>query len=187
MRRRSGQPSSADLWFLAFWAALLAVTMVAVDSANTRANVLFFMVPGLLGTLGLFCAMRQKGRIWPKVFLAMSLFLLTPGFFLNLMPCPMLALLLASPPDIPGLSRMPIRTTVGIALILLIAAVAAWGLAGLADGIARRVGRWQRKWMAWVAIFPLWAVLLVTYFLVSPLILLLVYLLGLYSEIGGFF
>lgn len=187
MGRRLWRSSSAVLWFLVFWAVLLVVTMIAVDSANTRANVLIFMVPGLLGTLGLSCAIEQEGRIWPKVIVAMSLVLLTPGFFLNLMPCPMLALLLASPPDIPGLSRMPIRTTVGIVLILLIGAVAAWGLAGLADGMARRVGRWQRKWMKWVAVFPLWVMVLLTYFLVSPLILLSVYLFGLYSEIGGFF
>lgn len=156
----------------------------AVD-ANVLLCIVIWLIPTILGSIGVFLATGSKTTMWPNAAVAAAMVAVTPGLFLNLIPNPLLLMVITA--DVPGWSRMPVRTTVGILLILLIGAVVASVVAALGNRVVRRCVRGRSNLMRAVVSFSSFLLMLLIYHLISPLILAIVYFLGVYSEIGVFF
>ncbi len=165
-----------DLARLVCW--LVAISVVAV-LLPTPLMWLASVIAGITGTL---YATQSANRTWPQAIIALSLFLLTPGFYFGFLPIPILSMVVTFPSsEIPGFSHMPVRTSIGILLLLLISTVLAWGSAAISTWCARGC---RRITAGWLLLFPIYLLLLLVYYLLNVVILAALCKLGLYTAIG---
>jgi hypothetical protein len=176
MKETDSQQPSFDGFRVACW-----LTVAAVATVLATPFMCMWLPPAIVGTIGVYCAMKADRHAMPNLLVAFSLVIITPAGFFSFIPVPMVPVALLEPDQIPGLSRMPMKTTAALGLVLIIGGLAAWGLAASGNRCARRCDQWTKGTLRYVVPFPLYVLMFLVYHFISAVILEAIYLSGLCS------